>query len=205
MKRRIHMFGILIISIGASLSLILNGCDAITKAAQIDVPVEITIPITGTGNFVPKTSSDCQDLSTNKDVMDNKDKIDGGTVSEAWILLSTVQDPVFSNPAVNMTNAMFSNVTFYLTFPADFGDTKQYKLGEFSNVKLSDLMMPGTKGKGYSVPVSSEVNAAISLIKTRLRFCTVSAYGTFQDGTTATAANVVGQIKFTIKFKVNTI
>jgi hypothetical protein len=205
MKRRVHLFGILAICIGASLSMMLNGCDALTKATQIDVPVEITVPIAGTGNFVPKTSSDCQDLSTNKDVMDNKDKIDGGSVSEAWILLSTVQNPVFSNPSVNMTNATFSKVSFYLTFPPEFGDTKQYKLGEFSDVKLSDLMLPGSKGKGYSIPVSSEVNAAIGLIKTRLRFCTVSTYGTFQDGTTATSTNVLGQVKFTIKFKVNTI
>lgn len=205
MKRRVHMFGLLAISIGASMSLMINGCDAITKATQIGVPVEITIPIAGTGNFVPKTSTDCQDLSTNKDVMDNKDKIAGGSVSEAWILLNTVQNPVFSNPSVNMTNATLSKVTFYMTFPPEFGDTKQYKLGEFSNVKLTDLMVPGTNGKGYAIPVSSEVNEAIGLIKDRLRFCTVSTYGTFQDGTTATSTNVAGQVKFTIKFKINTI
>lgn len=205
MKRRIHLFGLLTLSVGMALALMLDGCDALTKASQIDVPIEVSVPINGTGNVIPKTTTDCQDLSTNKDFMDNKDKIASGTVSQAYLFLNGPVNPVYSDPSVTTSNAIFSKVSFYLTFPAEYNDPKQYKLGEFTNVKLTDLMAPGTTGKGYSIPVSSDVNEAINLLRQRPKFCTVSAYGTLQNGATAKADLLTGTLKFTLAFKVNVL
>jgi hypothetical protein len=184
---------------------VINGCDALENATQIDVPITVTMDFTGTGNVAPKTVTDCTDLSTNKDFNDNKSKITGGSVKEAYIRLTNLSGLEFSNPAVNAGNAMFTNVRFDLKFDAVYNDPTVYNLGSFSNVKLSDLVATGP-GTGYKIPINNaEIDRAVKLLKVRPKFCIVSTYGSFQNATTGTAPLVQGQMEITFKFEVDAL
>lgn len=182
-----------------------NGCDAIENATQIDVPITVTFDFDGTGNVAPTVNTDCTDLSTNKDFNDNKDKITGGSVKEAYIRLTNVSSLAFSNPAVNAGNATFTNVRFDLKFDEMYNDNTLYNLGSFSNVKLSELIATGD-GKGYKIPVNNaDIDRTVKLLKLRPKFCIISTYGPFQNNTTGTSTFIQGQLEVTFKFEVDAL
>ncbi|MCX6139893.1 MAG: hypothetical protein NTX15_03540 [Candidatus Kapabacteria bacterium] len=174
-----------------------SGCEEISKAATFSVPITISVSPKSDNPTIPKTDQSCTDMSTNKDFMDNKDKISGGKVKEAFFQITTLTNPVFtSGTAADQT---FSTCSFTLTFDPVYGDARVYNLGTFTNVKLSDLLA----GR-MAVPVNTDFEDAIKLIPRRPKFCFNAVYGSFNTGP-ASASFIQGKLDVTIDFSVSAL
>lgn len=172
------------------------GCDEITNATAIDVPITTTVTLVSNNPTLPTTSEDCVDLSANKDFNDNKDKIKGGTISKIGFQITDLQTPSF-----DVATAVISNVKLQMVFAPEYGDNTVYEMGEFSNVKISDVIT-----YNYNVNVNSAINTVIGLIPSRPKFCFRAVYGSIVGASTAqTASRIEGKLAVTFKFEVPTI
>ncbi|MBK6292206.1 MAG: hypothetical protein IPP80_06930 [Ignavibacteria bacterium] len=174
-----------------------SGCEELANATTFTVPITITVRPESNNPSIPKTDQACKDMSTETSFMDNKDKISGGKVKEAFFQIIDLTDPVFASGTIN--DQIFTSCSFTLTFDASYGDVKVYNLGTFTNVKLSDLIA----GK-MAVPVSADFEEAIKLIPRRPKFCFNAVYGSFNTGP-ASAAHIQGKLDVTIDFEASAL
>ncbi len=192
----------LLVSLGvvlaiASGSFLLSGCEEIAQAATLKIPITISLEPESTSPSIPKTDQSCKDLSSEKDLIDNRDKISGGTVKEAYFQITDLMNPRFASGGTD--DQVFTRCSFTLVFDEQYGDTKTYQLGTFVNVRLADLM----NGR-MAIPVSSDFNEAIKLIPRRPKFCINAVYGSFNTGP-ATASFIKGKIDVVIDFEASAI
>ena len=170
-----------------------SGCEELANATTFTVPITLTVSPESNNPTIPKTDQSCTDMSTNTSFMDNKDKISGGTVKEAFFQIIDLKDPVFTSGTI--ADQSFTTCSFTLTFDPSYVDVKVYNLGTFTNVKLSDLLA----GR-MAVPVSTDFEEAIKLIPRRPKFCFNAVYGTLNTGP-ATASHIQGKLDVTINFE----
>lgn len=172
-------------------TLVTTGCEEITNAATVKVPLTVDLYPTSTNPTIPQTDVDCIDLTENSDYNDNKDKIKGGELKSASFELEELYGAQFDPQTV-----VFSTVTFTLKFHEDYGDSKVYQLGTFTNVAMKSLF-----DAPMNIPVTSDAKAAIDLIaRGRAKFCTECQYGPFTTGA-GSASYLKGHLQLKIDFK----
>jgi len=193
MKLRSKIGAVTLVATMAVFAIGLIGCEEISNAATFDVPITITVRPASDNPTIPNVDTSCTDMSTNQDFMDNKDKIDGGTVKEAFFQITSFIDPVFTSGT--SATQIFSTCAFTLTFDPVYMDTRVYNLGTFTNVPLGDLLA----GR-MAVPVSADFEAAINLIPRRPKFCFQAVYGALNSGP-ASASRIEGKLDVTVNFK----
>lgn len=175
---------------GAS-ALVTTGCEEITDAATINVPMTVDLYPTSINPNVPEVDADCVDLSEDSDYNDNKDKIKGGELKSVTFQITQLDQPQF-----DPQTAVFSTVTFTLKFDEQYNDSKVYNLGTFNNVAVKDVM-----NAPMNIPVTNDAKQAIDLIaRGRAKFCTECSYGPFTSGPGG-AAYLKGHLQLKIDFK----
>lgn len=176
--------------LGAS-TLVTTGCEEITDAATINVPMTVDLYPTSINPNVPEVDADCVDLSEDSDYNDNKDKIKGGELKSVTFQITQLDQPQF-----DPQTAVFSTVTFSLKFDESYADPKVYNLGTFNNVAVKDVM-----NAPMNIPVTNDAKQAIDLIaRGRAKFCTECSYGPFTSGP-GNAAYLKGHLQLKIDFK----
>lgn len=190
--------------LGVAISLL--SCDEISKASQIGVPITVSFPIDAEGAVSPKEDLSCTDLSENKDFNDNKDKVVGGSVKQAYVRLENLANPQFSDPGMTLDNAVLQSVRYVLVFDERYGDKREYEIASASNVPVRQLLTTTPTEKGYLLPVSGgAINDAVKLIARRPKFCVRSIYGPLVGGGTISADRITGALDVTFEFKVETL
>lgn len=172
MKRLLTFSAVMLFAVGIT-SFLTTGCEEITNAATVKVPLTVDLYPTSINPTIPQTDVDCVDLSENKDYNDNKDKIKDGDLKSASFQIQELNGAQF-----DPQTAVFSTVTFTLKFDEVYGDTKVYQLGTFNNVAVKTLLEAP-----MNIPVTNDAKAAIELIaRGRAKFCTECNYGPFTSG-----------------------
>ncbi len=179
----------------------IGGCEAITNAAKLKIPITVTVYPKTDNPSVPFVDEDCADLSTNSDFIENKDSFEGATVKEMYILINQLTDPVFTSGA--LTDQAFTNVRVSLVFDPIYGDPKVYELGLLTNVNLASILGPAG-GSPMFVPKGPDADAAVALILDRPKFCVRVDYGVMNTGP-ATATFIEGKVDITINFEASAI
>lgn len=192
-RTKFIMAGIAAVALLSSLAI--TGCEELAQAATIRVPITLSVSPASDNPAIPTTNTSCYDMTTEKDFMDNKDKIEGGSVKEAFFRVTSLDNPTFTSGL--LASQVFTTCAFTLTFDAAYGDTRVYNLGTFTNVNLGDLM-----ASRISIPVNADFVDAIKLIPRRPLFCFHAVYGPLQSGP-ASAVRLEGKLDVTIDFEVN--
>lgn len=191
MKRWMTISTIAAVALMATSVLMTTGCEEITDAATINVPMTVDLYPTSINPNVPEVDNDCVDLSEDSDYNDNKDKIKGGELKSITFQITELTQPQF-----DPQTAVFSTVTFSLKFDESYGDNKVYNLGTFNNVAVKDVM-----NAPMNIPVTNDAKQAIDLIaRGRAKFCTECSYGPFTSGPGG-AAFLKGHLQLKIDFK----
>lgn len=195
-----------VLSACVGMAMMTSSCDEISKASQIGVPITVSFAIDAEGAISPTEDVSCTDLSENKDFNDNKDKVVGGSVKQAYVRLGMVSNPRFSDPSITLDNAVLQSVRYVLVFDERYGDKREYEIASASNVPLRQLMTTSPTEKGYLLPASSgTINDAVKLIARRPKFCVRSIYGPLVGGGTVAADRIEGSLDVTFEFKVETL
>lgn len=179
------------------MSLVLSGCDSIIDAASISVPISVTLTGESTNASIPKTEESCDDLTSQKTFNDNVARIRGGSISDLTLHITDLTNPTFTSGT--LASQVFSRVTFTLRFDPSYGDTRVYKLGEFTNVSLADLM-----SAPRSLALHSDANDAIAKMASQPKFCVTTDYGAFASGP-AQADYIRAVVEMTLKFEARTL
>lgn len=194
-----HLIGLLCLS--ALVVLVSGGCDAITNAAKIKIPIEVKVYPKSDNPNIPMVDADCADLSTNKDYIDNKDQFEGATVKDVSAIITDLVDPVFASGTAN--DQVFTNITVHLTFDPSYGDPTVYEIANLTNVSLPGVLAP-MGGTPLMLPKSPGADAAIAKILQRPKFCVSVNYGPMNTGP-ATAKFIQATIVLTVNFEASAI
>jgi hypothetical protein len=181
----------------AVLSISLLGCDAIIDAAAIDVPISVTITGEATNPTIPSADASCSDLSSQQAFADNVARIRGGSVSDVTLHITDLVNPTFTSGT--LSSQVFSRVTLTLLFDPEYGDTRVYTLGEFTDVSLADL-----RSAPRSLALHSDAGDACAKMSTQPKFCVTVSYGAFASGP-ARADYIRAVIGMKLKFEARTI
>ncbi|NQW30029.1 MAG: hypothetical protein HQ472_05900 [Ignavibacteria bacterium] len=189
-RRQLITLGLLLGVTLSSLSFL--GCDAINAAATFKIPITVTVRPTGVNPTLPTTNISCEDLSTNTDFSDNKDKIKSGNVKEAFFQIERLDDPIFTSGVI--ADQVFTVCTFVMVFDPIYGDMKEYQLGTFTNISMQDLIT-----SRMPITLNSDIVAAIGLIPSRPKFCFKATYGPLVSGP-ASASFIGGKLDVVLDF-----
>jgi len=200
MNTRGFFMAVLFTAIGFTMT----SCPEAAKLALIDVPITMKIAINSSGNVLPSTNTDCDDLSENKDFNDNKSKVKSAKLKEAFIRIDNLSSPAFSNPAMSIENAVIRSARYVLTFDPSYGDTREYVLGTIQDVPVLELIASATNQKGLKITLDeASISPALALITRRPKFCIRSEYGPLTDGSTVTSPSLQGELAITFSFQVD--
>lgn len=189
MKRLLTFSAALLFAVGIS-GFLTTGCEEITNAATVKVPLTVDLYPESTNPSIPQTDVDCVDLTSNDDYNDNKDKIKDGDLKSASFQIDQLTGETFDR-----NTAVFSTVTFTLKFDEVYGDSKVYQLGTFNNVAMKTLL-----DGPMNIPVTADAKTAIELIaRGRAMFCTECQYGPFTSGP-GSATYLKGHLQLNIDF-----
>jgi hypothetical protein len=180
---------------------LIGGCEAITNAAKLKIPIPVAFTLKADNPSIPFNSEDCTDLSTNTDYNNNKDSFEGATVKDITILVTDLTDPIFTSGTI--ADQQFTNVRVTMVFDPSYGDTKVYELGTLSNVSLAAIHGP-TGGTAMNVPKGSDADVAAALILNRPKFCVRVDDGALNTGP-ASAKHIEAKVELTINFEASAI
>jgi hypothetical protein len=181
----------------AVLSISLLGCDAIIDAAAIDVPISVTITGEATNPTIPSADASCSDLTSQQAFTDNVARLRGGSISDVTLRITDLTNPTFTTGT--LSSQVFSRVTLTLSFDPEYGDTRVYTLGEFTDVSLADLM-----SAPRSLALHSDAAAASAKMITQPKFCVTVSYGAFASGP-ARADYIRAVVGMKLNFEVRTV
>lgn len=149
----------------------LNSCD-VTKVTDVVLQISIDFDPKFTNKAVPDSSIDVVNLNDYPDYEENSDKIE-----DAEILHFNYRiDRIKSINNMPIDSMVFKSVNFYLIPTTAAGDRipgQRYKLGEFTNLQVSEYFRTAKQ----IVEVSSEVGRLVSeQIKKTPHFIFVTEY-----------------------------
>ena len=184
---------------GALLALFVGGfavsCDALNEATEIDVPIDITFWPESESLTIPHDQVDCVNMAEIKDYADNKDAIESAELLSATFMIDDLRFPSF-DPAT----AVMTTLNFTLVFDEEYGDTKVYNIGTFTDIPFADVM-----GVEKDIPLNADANAAIQkILAGQEKFCVTASYGPLDSGA-ADAGYLLSKIVLTVKFKASVI
>lgn len=134
----------------------LNSCD-VTKVTDVVLQIAIDFDPKFTDKAVPDSSLDVVNLNDYPEYEENSDKIE-----DAEILHFNYRiDRIKTRNNMPLDSIVFKSVNFYLIPTTSAGDRipgQRYKLGEFTNLKVSEYFRTAKQ----IVEVSSEVGQLIS-------------------------------------------
>ena len=190
MKRLITRSPIIASMIVLAMSISIAGCEALTEAASINVPIDIELYPESISPALPTLDMDCTDLAEIKDYQDNKDLISGGELTGITFQILELTAPDFPP-----SSSSFTTVTFTLNFDPDYGDSKTYELGTFSDVNIGDLMT-----SPMTIPVTDDARAALEkILEGQEKFCCTASYGPLNSGA-GSADYLMGELILSIDF-----
>ncbi len=178
-----------VVSLG---TLMLPGCDAITKATEITVDMPITIDIHAKASTLPNTQTNIVDVSKNSTFNDNKSKLKGVDLASVALAL----DSYMGLPTADV--AVFNKITYTLTFDPSYGDPTVYTLGEFTNVPVLSFM---SEERSFDV-TNAELNAALDKLADRPIFTVTSTYSLQSGPGALTSMDGTVKLKFKLKASV---
>lgn len=181
----------------AVLSISLLGCDAIIDAAAIDVPISVTFTGEAANPTIPSADASCSDLTSQQAFTDNVARLRGGSISDVTLRITDLTNPTFTSGT--LSSQVFSRVTLTLSFDPEYGDTRVYTLGEFTDVSLADLM-----SAPRSLALHSDAAAASAKMITQPKFCVTVSYGAFASGP-ARADYIRAVVGMKLNFEVRTV
>ncbi len=165
-----------------------HGCDALTKATEIKVNMPIDININVNNSTVPSTQLNSVDVSTNQTFKDNADRIKGADLLSVKLVLTNYTG------TPDAATALYSNIHYVLKFDPSYGDNTPYTIGDFNNVRPTDLM-----GAGQTVTVDNPtLNSILDNLKSRPKFSIQSTY-TLSGGATGTITSMNGTATLTFQ------
>lgn len=183
---------------GATLmSLLIASCDSIIDASSIDVPIEVNISGDAVNPSIPSSNDACTDLTTQSAFSDNVARIRGGRVSDVTLKITDLTNPTFTSGT--LSTQVFSRVSLTLQFDQQYGDTRVYTLGEFTNVSLADLM-----SQPRSLVLHGDANDAIGKMISQPKFCVTVSYGSLASGP-ASADYIRATLAMTLAFEARTL
>lgn len=163
-----QLVAVLVIAAGI---IALNSCD-VTKVTDVVLQITIDFDPKFTNKAVPDSSLDVVDLNDYPEYEENSDKIE-----DAEILHFNYRiDRIRTRNNMPLDSIIFKSVNFYLIPTTSAGDRipgQRYKLGEFTNLQVSEYFRTAKQ----IVEVSSEVGQLISeQIKKTPHFIFVTEY-----------------------------
>jgi len=181
--------------VAATLLMVVSGCDALTDATTVDVPIDIKVYPQSINPSIPQVDEDCVDLNSIKDYADNKDMIKGGSLQRITFQVTDLQ-----NPSFDPQTAVMQTLDLTLEFDASYGDPKVYNLGSFT-----DLAFASAYGAPMTVPVTDDAKAVITkILAGREKFCVKASYGPLTSGP-ASATFLKGALIMTVKFEASVL
>ncbi len=195
-KTKVLLFGIVVL-----MPALIAGCDALTKAATVKVPITVTVYPKGNNVTIPLVQQDCADLSTNKDYLDNKDRFKDARINKLEGLISQLVNPSFASGSLN--DQVFTFVKVFLVFDPIYMDSKVYEIGTISNLSLASVYGPGG-GTPIEITKTADADKAAKLILERPRFCFQVQYGPLNTGP-ATADFIEAKVDITIDFEASAL
>lgn len=200
MRQRLRLLA-LPLAIAMVCAMFIGGCEAITNAAKLKIPITVSIHPKSDNPVIPFVDEDCADLSTNKDYLDNKDQFEGATVKELKVLIDQLVNPVFTSGT--LADQKFTYVRVYLVFDPIYNDPQVYEIGGLTDVSLAGMYGPAG-GTALVIPKSSGADEAVKLILQRPKFCVRVDYGAMNTGP-ASATHIEGTVDLTLNFEASAI
>ncbi len=171
------------------------GCDALSEATEVDVPIDITFWPESESLTIPHEQTDCVNMADIKDYADNKDAIESAELLKATFMIDDLRFPSF-DPAT----AVMTKVDFMLTFNEEYGDTRVYQIGTFNDIAIASVL-----GTPKDIPLNSDANAAIQkILAGQEKFCVKAVYGPLDTGA-SDAGYLLTKIVLTVKFKASVL
>ena len=173
-----------------AMSISIAGCEALTEAASFNVPIDIELYPESISPAIPTVDVDCTDLAELKDYQDNKDAITGGELTGITFQIIELTAPDFTP-----SGSDFTTVSFTLTFDPEYGDTKVYDLGTFSDINVGGLMT-----SAMTIPVTDDAREALDkILGGQEKFCCTASYGPLSTGA-GSADYLMGELILSIDF-----
>lgn len=168
MKSIKQLVAVLVLTAGI---IAMNSCD-VTKVTDVILQLSIDFDPEFKNKMVPDSSLDVLDLNDYPEYEENKDNIE-----DAEILHFNYRiDEIKTRNNMDLDSIVFKQVNFYMIPTTAAGDRlpgQRYKLGEFTNLRVSDYY----KTAKHILEVSSEVGELVSeQIKKTSHFVFVTEY-----------------------------